>query len=223
MSVEDNKKALVLFSGGLDSTTTLAIALAKGFSVTALTINYQQRHDYEIVASQKIIKSYSDINHIIFDIDLSKIGGSALTDDSLEVPTEETSGIPITYVPARNTIFLSIAASYAESLKINDIFIGVNAIDYSGYPDCRPDYIRKFQELADLANKRGRENNPIKLWTPLLDLNKEEIIKLAFANHVPLDKTWSCYSGNSKPCGKCDSCRIRNAAYEKWLNNNNKK
>ena len=129
---------------------------------------------------------------------------------------------PNTYVPGRNTIFISVALSYAEAINADFIGLGVNALDYSGYPDCRPDYIKKFQELADLANKRGRENNPIKLWTPLLDLNKEEIFRLAFDNNVPLEKTWSCYSGNLKPCGKCDSCRIRDKAYKKWLNNKNK-
>ena len=129
---------------------------------------------------------------------------------------------PNTYVPGRNTIFISVALSYAEAIDADFIGLGVNALDYSGYPDCRPDYIKKFQELADLANKRGRENNPIKLWTPLLDLNKEKIFQLAFDNNVPLKKTWSCYSGNLKPCGKCDSCRIRNTAYKKWLNNKNK-
>ena len=223
MSVVNKKYAIVLFSGGLDSTTTLMIAKSLNFNIIALTINYKQRHISELDASKHILNDHPDIKHIIFDVNLSKIGGSALTDSTIDVPDMSSDEIPVTYVPARNTIFLSIAAAYAERFDIADIFIGVNAIDYSGYPDCRPDYIKKFQELADLANKRGRENNPIKLWTPLLDLNKEEIIKLAFDNHVPLDKTWSCYSGNSKPCGKCDSCRIRNAAYEKWLNNNNKK
>ena len=149
----------------------------------------------------------------------------SLTDTQKNIPIEgvQTNKIPNTYVPGRNTIFISVALSYAEAIDADFIGLGVNALDYSGYPDCRPDYIKKFQELADLANKRGRENNPIKLWTPLLDLNKEEIIELAFDNDVPVEKTWSCYSGNSKPCGKCDSCRIRNVAYEKWLNKRNKK
>ena len=138
MNVDDNKNALVLFSGGLDSTTSLAVAKSKGYKITALTINYNQRHDYEVIASKKILSNYSDINHITFDMDLTRIGGSALTDASLAVPREQSSGIPITYVPARNTIFLALAASYAEKLKIKHIFIGVNAIDYSGYPNCRP-------------------------------------------------------------------------------------
>ena len=152
-------------------------------------------------------------------------GGSSLTDTQKNIPIEgvQTNTIPNTYVPGRNTIFISVALSYAEAIDADFIGLGVNALDYSGYPDCRPDYIKKFQELANLANKRGRENNPIKLWTPLLDLNKEQIITLAFDNHVPLNKTWSCYSGNSEPCGKCDSCRIRNTAYEKWLDNKNRK
>ena len=219
----NKKKAIVLFSGGIDSATSLLIAKSQNFECTALTLNYSQRHSYEITASKNFLRDYKDIKHIVFDIDLSKIGGSALTDSDIEVPHAPTEGIPITYVPARNTIFLSIASSFAERYEIDDIFLGVNEIDYSGYPDCRPDYIKKFQELANLANKRGRDNKPIKLWTPLLDLNKEEIIQLALDNNVPLDKTWSCYSGDSQPCGKCDSCRIRNAAYKKWQNKNNKK
>ena len=176
MNVESNMNALVLFSGGLDSTTSLAIAKSMGYKITALTINYKQRHDYEIVASKKILSKYPDIKHIIFDIDLTKIGGSALTDSNLDVPTEESDGIPVTYVPARNTIFLSIAASYAEKLKIKDIFIGVNAIDYSGYPDCRPEFIASFEKMINIGTKSGSEGSLFRILTPLIRMTKSEII-----------------------------------------------
>ena len=194
MNVGDNKKVLVLFSGGLDSTTALAIAQSKGYKITALTINYKQRHDYEITASKNIIASYSDISHIIFDIDLTRIGGSALTDSSINVPSEESSGIPITYVPARNTIFLSIAASYAERLKISEIYIGVNAIDYSGYPDCRPDFIASFEKMINLGTKSGSEGSSFKIITPLINMTKAEIIKTGLNLGVDYSDTVSCYS-----------------------------
>jgi 7-cyano-7-deazaguanine synthase len=215
MNVEDNKKALVLFSGGLDSTTTLAIAQSKGYKITALTINYKQRHDYEITASKNIIASYSDISHIIFDIDLTRIGGSALTDSSINVPLEESSGIPITYVPARNTIFLSIAASYAEKLKISEIYIGVNAIDYSGYPDCRPDFIASFEKMINLGTKFGSEGASFKIMTPLINMTKAEIIKAGLNLGVDYSNTVSCYSlsNNGKACGNCDSCKFRKKGF----------
>ena len=215
MSVEDNKKALVLFSGGLDSTTTLAIALAKGFAVTALTINYQQRHNYELVASKKIISNYSNIKHIIFNIDLSLIGGSALTDKDIDVPTTKTSGIPITYVPARNTIFLSIAASYAEKLNISNIFMGVNAIDYSGYPDCRPEFITAFEKMINLGTKTGVEGLSLKIVTPLIKMKKSEIIKVGTDLNVDYSQTVSCYSlsDTGEACGKCDSCMFRKKGF----------
>ena len=213
--MEDNKKVLVLFSGGLDSTTTLAIAQSKGYKITALTINYKQRHDYEITASKNIIASYSDISHIIFDIDLTRIGGSALTDSSINVPSEESSGIPITYVPARNTIFLSIAASYAERLKISEIYIGVNAIDYSGYPDCRPDFIASFEKMINLGTKSGSEGSSFKIITPLINMTKAEIIKTGLNLGVDYSDTVSCYSLSSsgKACGNCDSCKFRKKGF----------
>ena len=215
MNVEDNKKALVLFSGGLDSTTALAIAQSKGYKITALTINYKQRHDYEITASKNIIASYSDISHIIFDIDLTRIGGSALTDSSINVPSEESSGIPITYVPARNTIFLSIAASYAEKLKISEIYIGVNAIDYSGYPDCRPDFIASFEKMINLGTKSGSEGSSFKILTPLINMTKAEIIKTGLNLGVNYSNTVSCYSlsNSGKACGNCDSCKFRKKGF----------
>lgn len=215
MNVGDNKKVLVLFSGGLDSTTALAIAQSKGYKITALTINYKQRHDYEITASKNIIASYSDISHIIFDIDLTRIGGSALTDSSINVPSEESSGIPITYVPARNTIFLSIAASYAEKLKISEIYIGVNAIDYSGYPDCRPDFIASFEKMINLGTKSGSEGSSFKIITPLINMTKAEIIKTGLNLGVDYSDTVSCYSLSSsgKACGNCDSCKFRKKGF----------
>ena len=219
-----NKSIVVLLSGGLDSSTVTGIAKKSAAKIIGLSFDYGQRHKKELNSASIIAKHFDIEEFKIIKIDLSLWGGSSLTDTQKNIPIEgvQTNKIPNTYVPGRNTIFISVALSYAEAIDADFIGLGVNALDYSGYPDCRPDYIKKFQELADLANKRGRENNPIKLWTPLLDLNKEEIFQLAFDNNVPLEKTWSCYSGNLKPCGKCDSCRIRNTAYKKWLNNKNK-
>ena len=176
--MDDKKHALVLFSGGLDSTTVLSYALSKKYKIIALTINYKQRHCYEIEASKRIIKIYHYINHIIFDIDLSKIGGSALTDSNIDVPNKNTTGIPVTYVPARNTIFLSIAASYAERHMIRDIFIGVNAIDYSGYPDCRPEFIKSYEQMINIGTKSGSEGSAFKIHAPLINLSKSEIITM---------------------------------------------
>ena len=220
-----NKSIVILLSGGLDSSTVTGIAKRAKAKIFGLSFDYGQRHKKELHSASKIAKHFDIKEFKVIKLDLSLWGGSSLTDKQKNIPLKgvKTNEIPNTYVPGRNTIFISVALSYAEAIDADFIGLGVNALDYSGYPDCRPDYIKKFQELADLANKRGRENNPIKLWTPLLDLNKEEIFQLAFDNNVPLEKTWSCYSGNLKPCGKCDSCRIRNTAYEKWLNKKNKK
>ena len=214
-----NKSIVVLLSGGLDSSTVTGIAKQAKAKIFGLSFDYGQRHKKELDSATIIAKHFNIEEFKIIKLDLSLWGGSSLTDNQKNIPIEgiQTNKIPNTYVPGRNTIFISVALSYAEAIEADYIGLGVNALDYSGYPDCRPDYIKKFQELADLANKRGRENNPIKLWTPLIDLNKEEIIELAFSNNVPLDKTWSCYSGKSKPCGKCDSCRIRDKAYQKWI------
>tara|TARA_B100001769_G_C22106038_1_gene597527 strand:+ start:1212 stop:1904 length:693 start_codon:yes stop_codon:yes gene_type:complete len=215
INVDDNKRALVLFSGGLDSTTTLAYALSQQYKIIALTINYKQRHCYEVEASKKIIGRYSNVNQIIFDIDLTKIGGSALTDDSIEVPSKNSSGIPVTYVPARNTIFLSIAASYAEKHKIEDIFIGVNAIDYSGYPDCRPEFIKSFEQMINLGTKSGSEGRPFTIHTPLINLSKSEIITMGSNLDVNYRDTVSCYSLNERgeACGVCDSCVFRRQGF----------
>ena len=215
----NNKSIVILLSGGLDSSTVTGIAKKYKAKIFGLSFDYGQRHKKELNSALVISKHFGIEDFKIVKLDLSLWGGSSLTDTEKNIPTNgiQTNQIPNTYVPGRNTIFISVALSYAEAINADFIGLGVNALDYSGYPDCRPDYIKKFQELAELANKRGRENNPIKLWTPLIDLNKEEIIQLAFENNVPLDKTWSCYAGNSKPCGKCDSCRIREAAYKNWL------
>jgi len=210
------KKAIVLLSGGLDSTTVLAAAINKRFDIIALSFNYGQRHNYEIQCAREIASSYNVIKHQIANIDLGAIGGSALTDD-IDVPknrdtVEMDSEIPITYVPARNTIFLSYALALAEVENTFHIFIGVNALDYSGYPDCRPEYIESFQKMARLATKSGvEETEQLIIHTPLIDLKKSEIIKLGIELGVDYSKTHSCYDplGKDEPCGKCDACILR--------------
>jgi len=210
-----NKKAIILFSGGLDSTTCLAIAKDRGFDCYLLSFSYGQKHSSELEAAKRIAQSAKIKNHKIIEIDLSSFGGSALTDDSLEVPTEETQGIPITYVPARNTIFFSIALAWAEVLQADVIFAGVNAVDYSGYPDCRPEYIKAFQSMADLATKAGIEGKGVTIETPLIDLSKAEIIKSGLKLGVDYSATVSCYKADNEglACGRCDSCRIRQQAF----------
>ena len=210
------KKAVILLSGGLDSATCLAIAKQDGYELHALSFNYGQRHKFEIEAAKSVAKSIGAKNHINLTIDLRAFGGSALTDD-IEVPKERDANqiadeIPITYVPARNTIFLSFALAFAETIKSNDIFIGVNALDYSGYPDCRPEYIESFEKMAQLATQSGTEkNNQIRLHTPLIQLTKAEIIKTGLALGVNYGITHSCYDPVDKgnPCGACDACQIR--------------
>ena len=210
------KKAIVLLSGGLDSTTVLAAAVKKEFDIIALSFNYGQRHNYEIQCAKEIASSYNVIKHQIANIDLGAIGGSALTDD-IDVPknrdaAEMDSEIPITYVPARNTIFLSYALALAEVENAFHIFIGVNALDYSGYPDCRPEYIESFQKMGRLATKSGiEETEQLQIHTPLIDLKKSEIIQLGIELGVDYSKTHSCYDplGKDKPCGICDACILR--------------
>ena len=210
------KKAIVLLSGGLDSTTVLATAVKKGFHIIALSFNYGQRHNYEIQCAKEIASSYDVLKHQIAKIDLGDIGGSALTDD-IDVPknrdaAEMDSEIPITYVPARNTIFLSYALALAEVENTFHIFIGVNALDYSGYPDCRPEYIESFQKMGRLATKSGVEKTEqLQIHTPLIDLKKSEIIQLGIELGVDYSKTHSCYDplGKDEPCGKCDACILR--------------
>ena len=204
-------KAVVLLSGGLDSATVLAIALAQGFDCYALSINYGQRHAAEISAARRVASHSKITEHKVLDIDLTRIGGSALTDPDIAVPEQATTGIPVTYVPARNTIFLSFALAYAEVLTAFDIFIGVNAVDYSGYPDCRPEYIAAFENLAGLATRAGVEGHSFKFHTPLIDMSKAEIIKTGFDLNVDYALTVSCYqaAADGRACGVCDSCRIR--------------
>ena len=208
------KRAVVLLSGGLDSTTCIAIAKDIGFKIYALTINYGQHHKFELNAAKQIIEHYKIQNHTIIDIDLTKFGGSALTDD-LKVPKhrseKEMSDIPVTYVPARNTVFLSLALARAETLESFDIFIGVNALDYSGYPDCRPEYIKSFEETANLATKAGVQGNRFKIHTPLINMTKSEIITKGLGLGVDYGMTSTCYDPkpNGNPCGYCDACFLR--------------
>ncbi len=205
-------RCVVLLSGGLDSTTTLAIAINDGCEVHALSFDYGQRHARELESAKKIAEYYG-VKHKIIKIDLKSIGGSALTDSRIKVPErrieEIRENIPITYVPARNTILLSYALAYAEVIDADYIYIGVNALDYSGYPDCRPEYIRAFEEVARLGTKRGVEGMPIKIRAPLINMTKAEIIKRGMELSVPYELTWSCYRGGEKACGRCDSCLLR--------------
>ncbi len=212
MSVDD-AKAVVLLSGGLDSATVLAMAAAQGFSCYALSFNYNQRSVSELKAAEKV--AHLARQHKVLDIDLSAFGGSALTDDSIAVPTDEPEGIPITYVPARNTVFLSLALAWAEVLDAHDIFIGVNAVDYSGYPDCRPQFIQAFEQMANLATKAGVEGQKITIHTPLIDLTKAQIISAGVALDVDYAATVSCYQADDEgaACGVCDSCRIRQQGF----------
>jgi|TARA_B100001741_G_scaffold135457_1_gene111603 7-cyano-7-deazaguanine synthase len=210
-----NKKALVLFSGGLDSTTMLAMVKSDGYEITALTINYNQRHVSEIVFSKKSLSQLQINKQIIFDLDLSKIGGSALT-DNIPVPIDSNDNIPTTYVPARNTIFLSLASSFAERLNISDIFIGANIIDYSGYPDCRPEFIKSFEKTINLGTKLGVEGSHFRIHTPLIKMTKAEIIKKGHSLGVDYSLTLSCYNPTDSglACGKCDSCKFRKDGFK---------
>ncbi len=216
------KKAVILLSGGLDSVTCLAIAKSKDYSLYALTFRYGQRHQFEIGAAKECALSQQVENHIIMDIDLRSFGGSALT-DNIDVPkdrieTNTIDDIPITYVPARNTIFLSFALAYSESIGCSDIFIGVNALDYSGYPDCRPEYISAFEAMSNLATKSGvTGKSSIKIHTPLIDMGKHEIIKTGSSLGVDYSITHSCYDPdkNGISCGRCDACTLRLKGFKK--------
>ena len=207
-------KAVVLVSGGLDSTTCLAIAREQNFDLYALTINYGQRHDHELNSARMIIDFFNIHDHSIIDIDLAQFGGSALT-DQIDVPKKrdlsDMDEIPVTYVPARNTVFLSLALAWAEVLGSFDIFIGVNALDYSGYPDCRPEYISSFEKTANLATKAGVSGSSFKIHTPLIDMTKSEIIKVGLDLGVDYSLTSSCYDPDQEgnPCGLCDACYLR--------------
>ena len=214
MNKSEQQSAVVLLSGGLDSATVLAMATKQGFHCHALSVNYGQRHRSELVAAENVAKSQSAELKTI-DLDLRAFGGSALTDD-IDVPEEEGEGIPVTYVPARNTIMLSLALAWAEVLGANDIFIGVNAVDYSGYPDCRPEFIDAYEEMANLATKAGVVGNRLAIHTPLIDLTKAEIIQEGMVLGVDYSMTVSCYQADEagRACGVCDSCRIRAAGFE---------
>lgn len=205
------KKAIVLVSGGLDSATCLAIAQAEGYACYALSFDYGQRSVSELAAAARLTEAAGVVAHKTLPIDMGAIGGSALTDRSIAVPEQETQGIPVTYVPARNTVFLSYALAWAEVVAAEAIFIGVNALDYSGYPDCRPEYINAFQSLIDLATKAGVEGKSIALRTPLIDLTKAEIIGVGLQLGVDYAMTVSCYQADEdgRACGRCDSCRLR--------------
>ena len=209
-------KAVVLVSGGLDSATVLAIAKRDGFDCYALSLRYGQRHAYELDAAERVVRALGALQHQVMSIDLASFGGSALTDMSIDVPEEPTDGIPITYVPARNTVFLSLALAWAEVLGSRDIFIGVTAVDYSGYPDCRPEFIRAFEATANLATKAGLEGQNFTIHTPLIDLSKREIIEQGIALGVDYGLTVSCYqpSGSGVACGRCESCRLRREGFE---------
>jgi 7-cyano-7-deazaguanine synthase len=208
------KKAVCLISGGIDSCVTAYLAKNKNFLIYGLTVNYGQQHKKEMISARKIGELLGVENHIFIKIDFNIIGGSSLTDNSIKIENERNldeigSNIPSTYVPARNTILLSIALAYAESIEAEYIFIGVTSTDYSGYPDCRPEYIQAFQNMANLATKKAVEENPIKINTPLLYKTKSDIIKIGLKLDAPLECTWSCYKGGKKACGVCDSCLLR--------------
>lgn len=212
----ENKKAVVLVSGGLDSATVLAIARDAGYECYTLSFDYGQRHRSELAASDRVSDALGAKVHKTVTLDLRTIGGSALTDADIDVPEEQTEGIPVTYVPARNTVFLSLALGWAEVLDATDIWIGVNAVDYSGYPDCRPDFIDAFQTMANLATKAGVEGHGLKIHTPLMDLTKSDIIKLGATLGVDYSLTVSCYQANDfgQACGRCDSCRLRMQGFD---------
>jgi 7-cyano-7-deazaguanine synthase len=213
MNMTTEKKAVILLSGGLDSATVLAMATSGGFQCHTLSVNYGQRHSSELLAAEKVSRANSATLKTI-ELDLRAFGGSALTDD-IDVPEEEGEGIPITYVPARNTIMLSLALAWAEVLGANDIFIGVNAVDYSGYPDCRPEFIEAYEKMANLATKAGVEGKRMTIHTPLLDLTKADIIRQGIELGVDYALTVSCYQADNegRACGVCDSCRIRAAGF----------
>lgn len=211
----EQKRAVILVSGGLDSTTVLALAISQGYACYALSFDYGQRHRAELFAAERVSRALGDVEHKVVNLNLDSIGGSALTDLSIAVPEVETEGIPVTYVPARNTVFLSIALGWAEVLGAHDIFIGVNAVDYSGYPDCRPEYIAAFEAMANLATKAGVEGEKVTIHTPLMTQSKGDIIRNGVALGVDYALTVSCYQAteDSLACGKCDSCRLRRQGF----------
>jgi 7-cyano-7-deazaguanine synthase len=210
------KRAVVLLSGGLDSTTVLAMARVEGFVCDALSVSYGQRHSIELAAAARVARRLGAASHRVVNVNLDTIGGSALTDRNIPVPEAPTEGIPVTYVPARNTLFLALALGLAEVGGARDIFIGVNAVDYSGYPDCRPEFIHAFERLASLATKAGVEGGEFRIHTPLIALSKADIIRRGHALGVDFSDTVSCYQADAegRACGRCDSCRLRRAGFE---------
>jgi 7-cyano-7-deazaguanine synthase len=207
-------KAVVLLSGGIDSATAAAQAIADGYELIALSFRYGQRHERELRAARNIVKHLGIKEHFILDVRLHQWGGSALTDETIAIPTDgvQDDTIPSTYVPGRNTVFIAIAMSLAEAKSAEAIYLGINAVDYSGYPDCRPEYLAAFQNLAALSSKSAIEGKITQLVAPLVQDSKLDIIKRAIKLNVPIALTWSCYSGDVEPCGLCDSCRIRDRA-----------
>jgi 7-cyano-7-deazaguanine synthase len=213
------KRAVVLLSGGMDSATAMAVARSNGYEVFALSFDYGQRHRQELGCARKIARHFKATEHNVLRIDLGKLGGSALTDENMAVPDADggwtgEKPIPPTYVPARNLVLLSFAAAYAEVAGAESIFIGANAIDYSGYPDCRPEFMRAFEEAARLGTKCGVAGRPLRIEAPLLHLSKAQIVRLGASLLVPFEKTWSCYRGGKRPCGKCDACLLRARGFE---------
>jgi 7-cyano-7-deazaguanine synthase len=210
------KSAVILLSGGLDSATVLAIAKSQGYDCYTISFDYGQRHRAELHASEQLSRSLGAVEHKVINIDLTAIGGSALTDSSIAVPEQHEEGIPITYVPARNTVFMSIALGWAEVLNAEAIFVGVNAVDYSGYPDCRPEYIAAFEKMANLATKTGVEGLKLNIETPLIDLTKQAIIEKGIQLGVDYSQTVSCYQADDqgRACGRCDSCHFRKQGFE---------
>lgn len=214
-ALPSGKKAVVLLSGGLDSATVLAIARSQGRDCYTLSFDYGQRHRAELAASDRVSVALGAIEHKTVNIDLGSIGGSALTDRAIAVPEHETVGIPVTYVPARNTVFLAIALGWAEVLDATDIYIGVNAVDYSGYPDCRPQFIAAFETMANLATKAGVEGHGLKVHAPLMAMSKADIVRTGTALAVDYELTVSCYQATDEglACGRCDSCRLRRQGF----------
>ena len=208
------KKAVVLLSGGLDSATTAAIAIEQGYQLIALSFRYGQKHYKELESAKKIAAALNIQKHFIVDVNLSQWGGSSLTDDSMTIPQAglQADVIPSTYVPGRNTVFIAIALSLAEAQNAQAIYLGINAVDYSGYPDCRPEYLQSYQRLANLSSKAGVEGHAPQLIAPLVEDSKTDIVRRALNLNVPIADTWSCYQGEDTPCGLCDSCRIRDRA-----------
>lgn len=209
--LSNEKRAVILLSGGLDSATVVAMARADGYTCYTMSFDYGQRHRAELDAAARVARDLGVVEHKVIGLNLNGIGGSALTDSSIDVPEAPSEGIPVTYVPARNTVFLSLALGWAEVLGARDIFIGVNAVDYSGYPDCRPEFVEAFERMANLATKAGVEGNGFRIQAPLQNLSKADIVKAGVRLGVDYGLTVSCYQADDsgRACGKCDSCRLR--------------